>query len=95
MSEGKNPDLSAEDRDRIIKKIVENPNITQKEIEEETGIIPQNQERELLVPWIKKNTRLVFGEDIQWEPLILHSMRDTSITPDLVSTIPKMSSRYC
>ena len=84
MSDEKHRDLSAQDRDRVVKKMIRNPKITREEIEKETGIHRQNHEKEILLPLIRDNTRLVFRDNIWWESLTLHSMRDAPITPDLV-----------
>jgi hypothetical protein len=88
MSEERERSLSAEEIDRIIREIVENPNISRKEIDEKAGISSRGKGREeiLLKPWIRDNTGLVFGEQIYWRYEKLRSMRNTSITPDLVGT---------
>ena len=84
MLEEKKRVLTSKDRDRIIRRIIRNPWITREEIEKETGIHRQNHEKEILLPLIQDNTRLVFGDNIRWESLTLHSIRDAPITPDLV-----------
>ena len=45
MSTQNNPVLTPKDRDRIVREIVNNPNISRQELNEVTGIIPQNQEK--------------------------------------------------
>lgn len=79
--------MNSQDRDRIIKKIVQNPNMSKKEIDKEAGITnPRSGAREtdLFLPWIKDNTELVFGERITWHYYKFFSKRDTPINPDLV-----------
>ncbi len=79
--------MNLQDRDRIIKKIVQNPNMSKKEIDKEAGITnPRSgaRETELFMPWIEENTYLVFGESITWHSVGLHNMRYTKIDPDLV-----------
>lgn len=79
--------MNSQARDRIIKKIVQNSNMSKKEIDKEAGITnPQSgaRETELFLPWIKDNTELVFGERITWHNDIFFSKRDTPITPDIV-----------
>lgn len=84
MSEKKKRDFTAQDRNRIIKKIIENPQITGQEIKEETGLDRQKQEKEIVEPWIRDNTLLVFGEIIKWDSVKLRSLRGSFIRPDLV-----------
>ena len=85
MSKKKTPDISPETVDRIIRKVVNNSQMTKKEINEEAGIGPQqSRENLLLKPWIRKKTCLVFGKDIKWEDVKLDSLRGSKITPDLV-----------
>lgn len=83
MSEARR-DFSVQNRDRIIKKIIKNPEITGQEIKKLTGLDRQKQEKEIVEPWIKENTLLVFGEKIKWGSVKLRSLRGSSIRPDLV-----------
>lgn len=76
-------DFSVQDRERIIKEI-KNPEITGQEINEKTGLDRQKQEKEIVEPWIRKNTLLVFDEIIKWDSVKLRSLRGSSIRPDLV-----------
>lgn len=84
MSEQKNPDLTAKDIDHIVREIVANPNISREELNKVTGIISQNQEKRILIPWIEKHSHLVFREKIYWSIEKFRSLRETSITPDLI-----------
>ena len=64
--------MNLQDRDRIIKKIVQNPNMSKKEIDKEAGFTKLQsrsgaREKELLTPWIEENTYHVFGENITWQ----------------------------
>ena len=81
--------LTSEGRNRIITEITKNKRITRAELAKKTGINRRNLETELVLPWIKENTQLVFCEDIRWESLTLRSMRNTSIRPDLAGTDSK------
>lgn len=76
--------MNSQDRDRIIKKIVQNPNMSKKEIDKEAGI-GKGQKREdiILTPWIKENMCLVFGEEIRRQDLSLKNSCDDPITPDI------------
>ena len=71
--------------DRIIRNVVDNPSIPKEKINEEAGIgSRQSRENLLLTPWILDNTHLVLGEDIEWQDIELHSLRNAKISPDLV-----------
>ena len=88
MLEKKNCPLTSDDREQIIRKVIENPYISKSDINKEAGITSQGIGREdvILIPWIQGNTCLVFGEKIDWQSVSLPSMRGASITPDLVGT---------
>ena len=83
------PHLTSADRNRIIKQVIFNSDMSKTEINTAAGITnPRGQRREdvILKPWIEENTHLVFREEIEWQSLSLASMRSASITPDLVGT---------
>ena len=86
MSEPVKRYLTSEDRDRIIRKVIENPSLSKKEINQEAGITSRGSRREeqILKPWIRENTSLVFDEDIQWQSVELRSRHGTLIKPDFV-----------
>ena len=84
MLEKKKRVLTSKDRDRIVREIVANPNISREELNKVTGIIPQHQEEKILIPWIEKYSHLVFREKIYWSIKKFRSLRDTPITPDLI-----------
>ena len=84
MSNQNNPCLSAEDRERIIREIVDNPEMTRAEIAERFEINGSLETR-LLHPWIEKNTQRVFDERITWKRrLTLCSERGTRVRPDFI-----------
>ena len=88
MSEQNNFCLSAEDRDRIIREIVDDPEMTRAEIAEQYEINGSLETR-LLHPWIEENTQLVFNEDITWgHDLELYNERGTRVLPDLIGKDP-------
>ena len=90
MSDEKNYGLTAADRDRIIREVACNSELSKEAINEKAGIPPRSsRENRLLKPWIKENTSLVFGEKVCWKSVKsigLRSMQDTLIIPDLVGT---------
>ena len=84
MSEQNISLLTSVDRYCIIRKNVNNPNMSKKEINQEASI-GKGQKREdiILTPWIKENMCLVFGEEIRLQDLSLKNSRDDPITPDI------------
>ncbi len=81
------PVLTPKDIDYIIREVACNPKLSKETINEKAGISRgSSREDKLLRPWIQGNTHLVFGEEIDWKSESLTSMRDVSITPDLVGT---------
>ena len=73
--------------DRIIRETVYNPKISKEEINEIAGIPHRgSRENKVLKPWIQENTYRVFGRNIRWQSVELHSMRGAKIRPDLIGT---------
>ena len=76
--------LTSADRDRIIRKIVNNPNMSKTAINQEAGIYSGRsgwREDRLLKPWIVENICLVFGEKITLQDLSLTNCRDNTYNP--------------
>ncbi len=79
--------MTTQDRDRLIRRIVQNPNVSKQDINAEVEIpFRSSREKILLEPWIQENTECVFGENIVWKNVEFWSLRNTKITPDLVGT---------
>lgn len=90
MSEEKKHLLTSEDIDSIIRETVNNPELSKEAINEKAGIPPRSsRENRLLTPWIKENTYLVFGEEIEWKSVksfgLFYAQGDP-MRPDLVGT---------
>ena len=88
-------DFSVQKRDYIIEKIIKNPEITGQEIKELTGLDRQKQEKEIVEPWIKENTLLVFGEKFKWHSVNLRSKRNSPTRPKGFFISPDLVGKDC